>query len=90
MITVQVRKQGGAAIITIPADILKRLHIGIGTQIALEVNQKKMVARPLLKTMPKRYSLAELLKGTTPQKMKKLHQQTAWARSGKPIGRECA
>ena len=40
MITVHVRKQGGAAIMTIPADVLKMLHINIGATLELDVTKK--------------------------------------------------
>lgn len=88
MITVHIRKQGGAAIITIPVNLLKMLNVGVGAEMALEVSNKKMVVRPVLQTTRKRYSLAELLHGTTPQKMKMLNKKTGWARVGKPVGRE--
>ncbi len=38
----------------------------------------------------KRYTLSELLKGTTPKNMRQLLKATQWAREGKPIGRELA
>lgn len=36
----------------------------------------------------RRLSLAELLVGATPTAMKRLNARTAWAREGRPIGRE--
>lgn len=88
MITVHIRKQGGAAVMTIPSDVLKLLNIGVGATLELDVTDGEFVARPLQEGRRKRYSLAELLHGTTPKKMKALHKETEWAREGKPTGRE--
>lgn len=88
MITVHVRKQGGAAIITIPADVLKMLNIEVGAKLELDVNREGFVARPARKNGRKRYSLAELLHGATPGAMKALNKKTKLSRTGKPVGRE--
>lgn len=88
MITVHVRKQGGAAVITIPASVLKQLNIGVGAEMELKISQKKMVVRPIETPTRKRYALVELLVGVTPQKAKALNRQTQWAREGKLVGRE--
>jgi antitoxin ChpS len=90
MITVHVRKQGGAAVMTIPSDVLKMLHIGIGSTLELDVTNKELIARPAQKKTRKRYSLAELLHGATPKAIKALNKSTEWARYGKPVGREKA
>ena len=44
----------------------------------------------LLAGKPKRrrYTIGELLHGATPETMRQLHKQTAWAREGDPVGRE--
>ena len=36
MITVNIRKQGGAAILTIPSDVLKMLDVEVGASLELE------------------------------------------------------
>lgn len=46
MINVNVRKQGGAAIITIPSDVLKLLGIEVGSALELNVDHGKLIARP--------------------------------------------
>jgi antitoxin ChpS len=89
MITVQIRKQGGAAIMTIPSDVLRILNLGIGETLALDVTKEGFTAHPA-KTERKRYSLSELLYGVTPKKIKALNKKTHWAREGKAIGREQA
>lgn len=88
MITVNVRKQGGAAVITIPSDVLKLLNIDIGSALELDVTNKEFIARPVNQACRKRYSLKELLQGVTPKKIKALNKATQWARDGKSVGRE--
>ncbi len=56
MITVHIRKQGGAAVITIPSDVLKMLSIGVGTVLALDVTKEGFTAHAVQKTSRKRYS----------------------------------
>ena len=87
MITVNIRKQGGAAIMTIPADVLKILNIDVGTELELDVTAKEFIARPV-ELKHRRYTLAELLHGTTPKTIKALNKKTKWARDGKSVGRE--
>lgn len=87
MITLNVRKQGGAAVITIPSDVLKLLNIEVGDTLTLDVSGKKLIIRPI-KESPKRYSLSELLQGVTPEDMKTLKEETKWFREGESVGRE--
>src|SRR5262249_6426871 len=87
MITLNVRKQGGAAVITIPSDILKLLNIEVGDALSLDISGKKLVIRPI-KESTKRYSLSELLQGITPEDMKTLKKETEWFREEKSEGRE--
>lgn len=93
MHTVHIRKQGGAAIITIPAHILTQLHLSVGTELSLNIDTKKhsLVIKPVaapIRRKRKRYTLNELLKGCTPKRMKALMKETAWIREIKPVGRE--
>ena len=88
VITVNIRKQGGAAVMTIPADVLKLLDTEVGAALELDVRDGMFVARPLRAVSKKRYSLAELLKGATPARLAALNAQTEWARSGQSVGRE--
>lgn len=90
MITVNIRKQGGAAVMTIPADVLKVLNVEVGTTLELDVRDGVFVARPVRKTQRKRYSLAELMRGVTPEMMTQLNAETEWAREGDSVGRELA
>lgn len=90
MINVMVRKQGGAAIMTIPADVLKQLDLGIGSTLELHIADGAFTARPAQSPRRRRYPLAELLRGATPEVMAALQADTAWAREGDAIGRELA
>ena len=88
MITVNIRKQGSEAIITIPADVLKMLDVEVGAALELEVGQGVFTTRPVRAKSRKRYSLAELMRGVTQEDMDAINEETAWAREGEPMGRE--
>ena len=93
MITVNIRKQGGAAIMTIPSDVLKMLNVEVGASLELEVSNGAFTARPARPARPaarKRYTLAELLRGATSNDLAALQVETAWAREGESVGREVA
>jgi antitoxin ChpS len=85
MITVHIRKQGGAAIMTIPASVLKILNVGIGSELEIKVSQEGFTANPAKR---KRYTLKELLRGVTTKNIKALNEETKWAREGESVGRE--
>ena len=87
MIPVNVRKQGGAAIMTIPANLMRLLGIEIGDSLELGVDQGNLTARPVRQGSRARYTLAELLRGVSKEKMAKLNAGTAWALKGGPVGR---
>ncbi len=61
MRTVSIRKQGGAAIMTIPPDILKSLDAGVGSQLILNVQDGVFTATPIKTTPRKHYKLSDLL-----------------------------
>jgi antitoxin ChpS len=90
MIPVNARQQGGAVIMTIPADLVKLLNIKSGDSLNVDVIPGGFVARPAANTTPRRYTLAELLKGVDKRGMAALNADTAWAREGAPVGREFA
>lgn len=84
-VTSKIRKQGGAAVVTIPPALLKLLELDIGAQVTLSVEDGKLVAQPA-RSARRRYSLAELLEGS--DVMKELNADVAWALDGEPVGRE--
>lgn len=85
-VTSKIRRQGGAAVITLPPTLLRLLHLEVGAQLELNVVDGELIARPLVAPARKRYSLAELLEGA--EDIAELNKQTASAREGDPVGRE--
>jgi antitoxin ChpS len=88
MPTVNIRKQGGAAIMTIPADVLKELAVGVGEALDLEVAEGVMVARPARRSARRRYSVTELLEGVTPAVAREMRRESAAWHAGPSVGRE--
>jgi antitoxin ChpS len=84
-VTSKIRKQGGAAVMTIPPALLRLMDVDIGTQVTLTVEDRKLVVRTAASAR-KRYSLADLLKGA--EAVKQLNADVAWARNGDPVGHE--
>ena len=88
MIPVNARQQGGAVIMTIPADLVKLLKIKAGDSLSVDVVPGGFVTRLMTAAAPRRYTLAELLAGADGKTMAALNADTAWARDGAPVGRE--
>lgn len=84
-VTSRIRRQGGAAVMTIPPALLKLMDAGVGTEVSLSVAEGQLIASPV-KGGRKRYPLSELLKGA--EAMVELNAETAWAREGDPVGGE--
>jgi antitoxin ChpS len=84
-ITSKIRRQGGAAVITIPPALLKLLELEIGAQISLSVSKGELIARPVTR-LRKRYTLKQLLEGS--DQLADLNAETEWAREGGAVGRE--
>jgi antitoxin ChpS len=84
-VTSKIRRQGGAAVMTIPPALLKLMDAGVGTEVSLSVAEGELIARPISPSR-KRYSVAELLQGS--EAVVELNTETAWAREGDPVGRE--
>ena len=84
------RKQGGAAIVTIPPSVLKSLDLKIGNELQMDVRDGALVMIPAKPSKRKRYTLAQLLEGATPKVVKALNDDTAWSREGDAVGRELA
>lgn len=85
-VTSKIRRQGGAAVMTIPPTLLKLLHLEVGAQLELNVVDGELIARPVVQPVRKRYTLAQLLEGS--DAIAELNAETAWAREGDPVGRE--
>uniref|UniRef100_E6QNP6 PemI protein n=1 Tax=mine drainage metagenome TaxID=410659 RepID=E6QNP6_9ZZZZ len=87
MLVTKIRKQGGAAVVTLPAEVLRQMDAGIGEVLNIEVSQHTITMRPA-RGERRRYTLGELLAGVTEQDMQNIAEDTAWAREGEPAGRE--
>ncbi len=90
MLSMPLRKQGGAAIVTIPPSVLKSLDLKIGAELQMDVRDGALVMVPAVPSKRKRYTLAQLLEGATPKVVKALNDETAWFRDGDAVGRELA
>ena len=90
MLSMPLRKQGGAAIVTIPPSVLKSLDLKIGVDLQMDVRDGALVMVPVKPGRRNRYTLAQLLEGATPKTVKALNEETAWAREGDAVGRELA
>ncbi len=88
MASVNIRKQGGAAIMTIPAEVLKQLAVNIGDSLDVHVSDGVMLARPAQANGRRRLSLTELLQGITPELSRRMEVESAEWHAGKPVGRE--
>ncbi|WP_105381832.1 type II toxin-antitoxin system antitoxin MazE [Neorhizobium alkalisoli] len=83
-ITTKIRRQGGAAVVTIPPAVLKMMQVEIGDQLSLAVANQELVVRPV--KSKKRYKLSELLQGQ--EIISGLNAELAWAMEGDPVGHE--
>jgi antitoxin ChpS len=84
-VTTKIRKQGGAAIVTIPPAVLKMMQLEIGDQLSLEMLDGELVVKPV-RNARKRYKLSELLEGK--DAMSRLNADLAWSMEGDPVGHE--
>ena len=82
----KIRRQGGAAVMTIPPALLKLMHADFGSQVELNIDDGKLVVRPVTSSIRKRYSLQDLLRGS--QHVGKLNVAATWALEGDAVGRE--
>lgn len=87
MLSVNIRKQGGAAIMTLPPEVLKAFNLHIGSKVTFNIAGDDLLIRPA-RPQKKRYTLSELLEGITPKTIAKMQAETEWAREGNPMGRE--
>ncbi|MET3854150.1 MULTISPECIES: PbsX family transcriptional regulator [unclassified Rhizobium] len=84
-ITTKIRRQGGAAIVTLPPAVLKMMQVEVGDQLSLDVANGELIGRAT-RPAKKRYSLSELLEGA--DEIRALNAEVADAQDGDPVGRE--
>jgi antitoxin ChpS len=82
---VSIRQQGGAAVMTIPVEVLRKFDWKAGEKIDLELLDDGFRVRPATKQR-KRYTLAELLEGCD-ETLPFSAEDKTWLES-KPVGRE--
>jgi antitoxin ChpS len=58
MYTTAIRKVGGSIMLALPRAFLEQLHLEVGSEVAMEINDHQIVIKP--KAKPK-YTLSELL-----------------------------
>ena len=90
MLSMPLRKQGGAAVVTIPPSLLKSLDLKVGAVLQMDVLDGALVMVPVQAHKRKRYTLEQLLVGATPATIKALNNDTAFSREGDAVGRELA
>lgn len=84
-VTTKIRRQGGAAVVTIPPTVLKMMQLEIGDQLSLEMTQGQLLVKPI-RAAKKRYKLSELLEGK--DDLAALNADVAWGLDGDPVGHE--
>jgi len=67
-----------------------KLLLQVGQQRKIQNQREQSESKIKSPRQRQRYSLAELLNGTTPEIMTDLNAETAWARDGEAVGRELA
>lgn len=82
--TAKIRRQGGAAVFSIPPALLKMLGVDVGAELTLVVDNGTLVATPL--KPKKKYTLAELLEGS--DEMIALSRRAAGWDTGAPVGNQ--
>lgn len=61
MTTVTVRKQSGTAIVTLPREVLEKLHIEVGSKLDFDVSDGVLTVRKAVKR--RGYPLLQMLQG---------------------------
>ena len=90
MLTVPLRKQGGATVVTLPSALLKGVQLKAGDEVLITVKDGGLVLTPAERSRRKRFTQAELLEGLTPALARALREKTRAALEGGPVGREIA
>jgi antitoxin ChpS len=83
-IKIRIRRQRGAATVTIPMAVLRMAELEIGEEVSLSIQDGRLVVEPMHRR--RRLTMSELLKGS--DVIKKLTAETAWAREGGALGNE--
>lgn len=75
----EIKKWGNSAVIRIPAWLLARMKLAVGSPVNLETDGERLIVEPSTK---RRYRLEELVESITEENR---HEVTGW---GRPVGLE--
>jgi antitoxin ChpS len=84
MIIVTLRKLGGSVVMGVPVQILSMLHIGVGTQVSVNVVDGKLVVKP--RANP-HFTLPELLAQCSEESMSLTAEDSEWL-DARTVGQE--
>jgi antitoxin ChpS len=84
MATVALRALGGSVVMAVPKQILSMLHLGVGSQVDVCVEDGRLVVVPKVKP---RYTLAELLARCSDENMTLTTEDREWL-DAKLVGKE--
>jgi antitoxin ChpS len=84
MPTVALRALGGSVVMTLPRQILSMLHLGVGSQVEVNVEDGKLIVEPKIRS---KYILSELLAKCTEENMVLTTADREWLNC-KPVGKE--
>ncbi|MFA7241222.1 MAG: antitoxin [Sulfuricellaceae bacterium] len=84
MATVTLRSLGGSVVMTLPKQILGLMHLDAGNQVAVSVENGRLVVEPQRKP---RYTLAALLAQCNDENMALSADERAWL-DAPPVGKE--
>jgi antitoxin ChpS len=84
MATVALRALGGSVVMSLPKQILSMLHLGVGSQVDINVEAGRLIVEPKVK--PK-YILSDLLAKCTEENMALTADDQEWLKSN-PVGKE--
>ncbi len=74
MTQVAIRQSGGANIISLPKVILNTLHLQVGSNLELTLEDNKIILRPIIK----KFTLEELLAGSPKQALALTEEDKQW------------
>lgn len=84
----RLRQQGGALVMTIPADLASVMGWSAGAQVEVRQSGCGITAQPVKRQPRGRKTIAELLEGINPEDMSACNEELKdWLASG-PVGKE--
>jgi antitoxin ChpS len=84
MMTITLRKLGKSVVMDVPVQILNMMHIGVGTQMHVNVVDGKLVVEPTTRPL---FTLAELIAQCDEENMALTAEDNEWLNAN-PVGIE--